>query len=133
MGIPGLWKVLAAISQKRSLTEFTAREGWETRRHTTGALIIAVDASPWMYEAQGAIESVRRKGAARASLGKNAELRLLFDRVAGLAYLPVIIVFVFDGAKRPSEKRNTAVGAAEHYLAQDFKKIIQNFGFYSHD
>jgi hypothetical protein len=86
-----------------------------------------------MYEAQGAIESVRRKGAARASLGKNAELRLLFDRVAGLAYLPVIVVFVFDGAKRPSEKRNTAVGAAEHYLAQDFKKIIQNFGFYSHD
>jgi len=86
-----------------------------------------------MYEAQGAIESVQRKGAAQASLGKNAELCLLFNCVAGLAYLPVIVVFVFDGAKHPSEKRNTAVGAAEHYLAPDFKKIIQNFGFYSHD
>lgn len=86
-----------------------------------------------MYAAQASMDYARRKGASRAALGKNSELRLLFDRMSEIGRLPINAVFVFDGPKRPSEKRSTAVGAADHYMTQDFKMIIKGFGHSFHD
>ena len=89
--------------------------------------------SPWMYVAQASMDHALQKGASWASLGKNSELRLLFDRMSEIGRLPINAVFVFDGPKCPSKKRSTAVGAADHYMTQDFKAIIKGFGHMFHD
>jgi len=50
-----------------------------------------------------------------------------------IGQLPINAIFVFDGPKLPPEKQSTAVGAADHYMTQDFKVIIKGFGHTFHD
>ncbi|EDR11664.1 uncharacterized protein LACBIDRAFT_314112 [Laccaria bicolor S238N-H82] len=74
MSIPGLWKLLSGIRKDQSLTELAVCEGFEIQQHSSGVLIVGIDASPWMYAVQASMDHAWRKGASRAALGKNSEL-----------------------------------------------------------
>ncbi|RDB19153.1 Flap endonuclease GEN 1 [Hypsizygus marmoreus] len=120
----------APAAQTRSLSETAVREGFESRKHDTGFLVVGVDASTWLYECQAAL-NVRGRTHSRA--GQNPELRTLFQRLSILSRIPVSLVFVFDGPARPTSKCNKHVYSTPHWLTSYFREFIEAFGFYVHD
>ncbi|KAJ7217236.1 PIN domain-like protein [Mycena pura] len=64
-----------------------------------------------------------------AQLRRNPELRALFHKLAALNDAGVAAVFVFDG---PSVKRNKSVRPQPRWLVEEFQKMIELYGFYSH-
>ncbi|KAF8153351.1 PIN domain-like protein [Crassisporium funariophilum] len=127
MGICDLWLALSPASQSRTLTQVAVTEGFEYQRHRDRCLIIGVDASIWMNEAQMAVKF--RPGQGTRS-GENPALRILFYRLCRLMTLPIIPVFVFDGPDRPSVKRGAQVKRKPHWLSSPLKKLIEAFGFF---
>ncbi|KAJ7082704.1 PIN domain-like protein, partial [Mycena belliarum] len=101
-----------------------------TRGFENGAecrpIIMGVDASIWMYQADGAITH------RNARAGPNPQLRVLFYRLATLLQLPLRAVFVFDGPGRPQFKRNTRVVTRGNRLTTEFRELIGQFGYHSH-
>ncbi|KAM6491705.1 PIN domain-like protein [Amanita muscaria] len=67
-----------------------------------------------------------------ATAGENPELRTLFFKLSWLLSACILPTFVFDGPLRPSIKRGKNVIAAPHWLTDDFQRLINAFGFYSH-
>ncbi|KAF8188688.1 PIN domain-like protein [Pholiota molesta] len=129
MGIRGLWNVISAASQKRMLTQIAVSEGFDQQRRQERCLILGIDASIWMNQAQ---KAVGRGTGTRA--GENSAVRVLFYRLCRLLTLPIIPVFVFDGPDRPSKKRGKRVLSAKarrklHWLSTPFQKFIDAFGF----
>ncbi|KAJ7661717.1 PIN domain-like protein, partial [Mycena rosella] len=102
-------------------------EGFRANRRNTGVVVIGVDASVWMVQCQAVFWNPRH-----AQAGQNPELRTLFYKLAHLGASGAVAVFVFDGAKRPSVKRNTKVIKKPHWLTAEFQKMIALFGFYSY-
>ncbi|KAK0527474.1 hypothetical protein OC835_004968 [Tilletia horrida] len=98
-----------------------ARKYGPVRRH----LVLGIDASIWLFHAL----TLKDLGAG------NAELRMLFFRLAKLYALPVLPIFVFDGPGRPIWKRNKARRGASNgsYYAfphqAEFQQLIRLFGF----
>jgi holliday junction resolvase YEN1 len=78
---------------------------------------VGIDASIWFFHAAYGRE------------GENPELRTLFFRCARLLSLPFLPLFVFDGPKRPSIKRNKRITGNAHWLTNGMKNIIEAFGF----
>lgn len=61
--------------------------------------------------------------------GENADLRMLFFRLASLSELPMLPLFIFDGRERPKVKRGSKMGkAGSHGLTDSFKKVLDGFG-----
>lgn len=58
----------------------------------------------------------------------NPELRNLFHRVIRLLKVGSRPLFVFDGPKRPSVKRNVRIYRGENIITTQFKAIIEAFG-----
>lgn len=80
-----------------------------------------------MNQAQLSIKLRRGKG---TRAGENPAVRTLFYRLCRLLALPVVPVFVFDGAKRPPKKRGTAVKMAKRrWLTLPFQKFIDALRF----
>ncbi|KAJ7620670.1 PIN domain-like protein [Mycena rosella] len=127
MGIDDLWKILEPTFQTRSFRQLCIEEGFRANRRNTGAVVIGVDASVWMVQCQAVFWNPRH-----AQAGQNPELRTLFYKLAHLGASGAVAVFVFDGAKRPSVKRNTKVIKKLHWLTAEFQKMIALFGFYSY-
>ncbi|KAG2004369.1 flap structure-specific endonuclease [Coprinopsis cinerea AmutBmut pab1-1] len=94
-------------------------------------MVVGVDAESWMYATEMAITRSIQRGASLASLGKNPALFLLFKRLSLLAKSPAVFIFVFDGPHRPSVKRGTSVRPVDHWMVEDFERLISAFGFYS--
>lgn len=62
--------------------------------------------------------------------GENPAIDVLFYRLCRLLALPIVPVFVFDGANRPQTKRGTTVKTKKpHWLTLPFQKLIGAFGF----
>ncbi|KAK0457551.1 PIN domain-like protein [Desarmillaria tabescens] len=53
----------------------------------------------------------------------------LFKRLGRLFHLPVIPLFVFDGPHRPTYKRKKIVKKMPIWLTNDFKRLLEGFGF----
>jgi len=69
------------------------------------------------------------KGGPDSNRGENPELRLLFYRVASMAKLPILPLFVFDGRERPKVKRGSKMGkTGSHNLTDSLKKLLDVFG-----
>lgn len=68
-----------------------------------------------------------------ATAGQNPELRTLFFKLAKLLNTCILPIFVFDGPLRPAVKRGQNVVPIAHWLTNDFKELIDAFGFYSHE
>ena len=137
MGVPGLWdvrsisvlfflpfahnlKLLRPASERRSLTNLAFVDGFERNITGTRGLRIGIDASIWFYHATYGRE------------GENPELRTLFFRCSRLLSIPLLPLFVFDGPKRPSIKRNKKISGKSHWLTDGMKNIIEAFGFEWH-
>ncbi|ORY25720.1 hypothetical protein BCR39DRAFT_543072 [Naematelia encephala] len=118
MGVPGLWDLLRPAAARTSLAVL-ARDAVLANRHELRALTIGIDASIWIFHAQVPMQ------------GENPFLRTIFYKVAALLQQPVLPVFVFDGPRKPSQKRNQAVtghfGTADHKSKQ-FKALLDVCG-----
>ncbi|GJE95923.1 PIN-like domain-containing protein [Phanerochaete sordida] len=118
MGVQGLWEILEPAGQSRSLTKVAVVDGFEGNESGKRGYRVGVDASIWYQHAEHSTKA-----------GANPELRLLFFRLARLAKLPWLVLFVFDGRERPNVKRGSKMGkSGSHNLTQGFKEMIECFG-----
>ncbi|TDL18318.1 PIN domain-like protein [Rickenella mellea] len=124
MGVPGLWDILKPSAQHQHLGEFVTNAFKSSGGRA--AFVIGVDVSLWFHQAQHPFV------VGHASAGRNPELRVLFRRLALYSKLPATVLFVFDGPQRPAIKRKTNVIPTEHWIATDFRKLINAFGFHTH-
>lgn len=113
-------KLLRPAGKRRSLTNLAVVDGFERNVEGTRGLRIGIDASIWFYHAAYGRE------------GENPELRTLFFRCSRLLGIPLLPLFVFDGPKRPSMKRNKKISGKAHWLTEGMKNIIEAFGFEWH-
>lgn len=116
MGVPGLWPALASAGVDRTLAEL-AWAHWDTPGGTHAPLRLGIDASLWLFHAR------------KAQGGRNPALRALFFRLARLLRLPVVPVFVLDGAQRPAFKRDAAVYTGTHAIQAQFCAMLDAFRF----
>jgi Holliday junction resolvase YEN1 len=113
-------KLLRPAGKRRSLTNLAIVDGFEHNVKGTRGFRIGIDASIWFYHAAYGRE------------GENPELRTLFFRCSRLLGVPLLPLFVFDGPKRPSMKRNKKISGKAHWLTDGMKNIIEAFGFEWH-
>ena len=112
-------QTLQPAGQSLSLTKIAVVEGFEYNRSGRRAYRIGVDVSLWY----------RHTEKLPPQAGANAKLRLLFFRLAGLARLPWLVLFMFDGCERPKVKRGSRMGkSGSHNLTPKFKVMIECFG-----
>ena len=64
--------------------------------------------------------------------GENPELFTFFNKLLRLCKLPIQIVFVFDGDRKPSIKRGTRVVDRQHFLYRGMVAFIRAFGHEYH-
>lgn len=111
------FQIVNKASHSRSLANLAIVDGFEKNDSGIRALRIGIDVSLWYQHTPFS------KG------GANPEIRLLFFRLANLAQLPILPLFVFDGRERPPIKRGSKMGkAGSHFLTQGFKKLLDHFG-----
>ncbi|WFC95753.1 hypothetical protein MBRA1_002407 [Malassezia brasiliensis] len=116
MGVPGLWPALASAGVDRTLAEL-AWAHWDRPGGTHAPLRLGIDASLWLFHAR------------KAQGGRNPALRALFFRLARLLRLPIVPVFVLDGAQRPAFKRDAAVYTGTHAIQTQFCEMLDAFRF----
>ncbi|KAH6905935.1 PIN domain-like protein [Coprinopsis sp. MPI-PUGE-AT-0042] len=135
MGIPDLWveaeKDPSALVPV-SLTHLIVSSANGLLEDEGRLPLMGIDASPWMYQAQGAVMAARRAGASWSRTGISAEVTCLRKRVEQLLHLPVTAVFFFDGDRRPAVKRSTRVNSTSHPLAEHLKDLARASGFGVH-
>ncbi|KAK0460352.1 PIN domain-like protein [Armillaria novae-zelandiae] len=116
MGIKGGWTLLNPV-------ESVSLVDWANQKISSGAMqdlgpCIGVDASGWMFAAK--YHHGQTKSPAQASL---------FKRIGRLFHLPVVPLFVFDGPRRPVNKRKKNITKTSDWLTADFKCLLDGFGF----
>ncbi|KAI3617857.1 hypothetical protein CBS9595_003766 [Malassezia furfur] len=116
MGVPGLWPALANAGVDRTLAEL-AWAHWDRPGDVHAPLRLGIDASLWLFHAR------------KAQGGRNPALRALFFRLARLLRLPIVPVFVLDGAQRPAFKRDAAVYTGTHAIQEQFSAMLDAFRF----
>ena len=113
-----LIQILEPAGESHSLTKIAVVDGFENNGSGRRGYRIGIDASIWYQHAEHSTKE-----------GANPELRLLFFRLAKLAKLPWLCLFVFDGRERPKVKRGIRIGkSGSHCLTQKFKEMIECFG-----
>ncbi|KAF8057160.1 PIN domain-like protein [Lyophyllum atratum] len=127
MGIRGLWSILEAAQESRSLLDFAVAESFQPNSRNR-SLVIGVDISIWLDSFTAAFHR-----GLHTQHGENPELRGLFYRLCEFLKTPVTLVFVFDGPSRPQIKRNRHVKTKPLWIVQRAKELIEAFGFYCHD
>ncbi|KAJ7606586.1 PIN domain-like protein [Mycena polygramma] len=126
MGIPRLFEVLDKAAERRNLLQFALEKAFEDGAHHCRPLIMGVDASIWMYQAE---RTARHRRSVHA--GPNPVLRTLFYKLANLLALPVCVVFAFDG-RAPDIKRGVRVSQRDHSCMAPFQELIRAFGYHVH-
>lgn len=116
MGVPGLWHELADAGIDCTLAEL-AWEHWSTNETPQRLFRVGIDATLWLYHAR------------KAQGGKNPALRSLFFRLARLLKLPILPIFVLDGAERPKLKRDTVVYTGAHAIQAQFCAMLDAFHY----
>ncbi|KAJ7851287.1 hypothetical protein B0H14DRAFT_3451477 [Mycena olivaceomarginata] len=117
MGVDGAWKILESAAKHHDLLQLTVTEGFKRNGQECQPIIVGVDASIWMYQADRALTY------GNTIQGPNPQLRILFYRIAYLLTFPIRGVFVFDGPARPEIKRGTNVLARGHPLTSPLPKV----------
>lgn len=64
--------------------------------------------------------------------GQNPELLTIFSKMQRLAALPVRVLLVYDGEKRPNIKRGVQVRGTPHWLTTYIQQMAGLFGFVNH-
>ncbi|KAK0487044.1 PIN domain-like protein [Armillaria luteobubalina] len=115
MGVRDGWKLF--MPDTTSFVDWSASKISRSSPSQLGPRL-GVDASGWMFAAK--YHHVQTKNPAQASL---------FKRLGRLFHLPILLVFVFDGPKRPVHKRKKQIRRTTDWLTADFKRLLDGFGF----
>ncbi|OAR02728.1 hypothetical protein LLEC1_07693 [Akanthomyces lecanii] len=97
-------------------------------------LRLAVDVAIWQFQAQAARGALETTAGScietnqAISGGTNPAIRTLFYRLVRLLAIPVQPVFVFDGANKPTTKRNKRSGRGDGVANSQAKRLIRLFG-----
>lgn len=84
------------------------------------------ESSIWMDNCS----AVFHKSSMHTQAGENPELRTLFFRLCHLLRVPITPIFVFDGPRRPEEKRGHLVKSSQPlWITSYVKTLIRAFGF----
>ena len=119
------FKLLQPAGKRRSLTDLAVVDGFERNIGGVRGLRIGIHTSIWFGHAAYGHAAYGREG-------ENPELRTLFFRCSRLLSIPLLPLFVLDGPKRPSVKRNKKISGKAHWLTDGMKNIIEAFGFEWH-
>ncbi|PWN47206.1 hypothetical protein IE53DRAFT_262463 [Violaceomyces palustris] len=119
MGVQGLWAQLSPSATDTTLAQL-ALQSFRSNSNALRGIRLGIDASLWLFHSQS------------GQGGSNPQLRTLFYRLARLLSLPILPLFVFDGASRPSFKRGRHVAGVTHPIQRPFVALIHAFGFCSH-
>ncbi|KAF8133381.1 PIN domain-like protein [Boletus edulis] len=122
MGIKGLWEVVEATAEEVQLLSLAIGDRYRGmppyRPYTIG-----INASVWFEQCQQ--QTWHR---AHLQSGQNPALRTFIFRLARLARLPVHLVFCYDGAKRPTVKRNKQVRTnSNHWMVRPTQRVLDAF------
>ncbi|KAJ7204476.1 PIN domain-like protein [Mycena pura] len=120
-------QAIKPAAEQHDFLEFTLQAGFRHGGPECVPMMIGVDASIWMYQADRVISF------SNAKAGPNPQLRVLFYRLAHLLSLPIRIVFVFDGPERPATKRGVHVLTQRHRLTAPFLELIREFGYHAYE
>ncbi|KAJ6592000.1 hypothetical protein B0H10DRAFT_2197387 [Mycena sp. CBHHK59/15] len=113
MGVPGLWECIKPAAEQRNFLQLAVEECFKQSSGEGQPMILGIEASIWMYQAERALNF---KNTAAAP---NPHLHILFYKLVALLELPIRVVFVFDGVGQPDIKRGiNAPGKAEAELAR---------------
>ncbi|KAF4621807.1 hypothetical protein D9613_012189 [Agrocybe pediades] len=124
MGITGLWEIVNCNPPlKRVSRELEAVGQGQSYFPRWG-----VDMSILMAECTGATFAAGVNGQF-----EGGALRLLFNRLCQLASLLVTLVFVYDGAGRPSIKNEHSVVDSPLWWVNHSKVLVQAFGYHVHE
>ncbi|KAL1873093.1 hypothetical protein VTK73DRAFT_1145 [Phialemonium thermophilum] len=118
MGIKGIYREIGP-GERKSLSSLAIEHLEKTKR----PLRLAVDISIWQFQVQAA------KG------GTNPAIRTLFYRLVRLLGHAIQPIFVFDGPRKPTMKRNKrSAGYGGDLAARTLtRRLIRLFGFTVHD
>ncbi|KLO05933.1 PIN domain-like protein, partial [Schizopora paradoxa] len=111
---------LKPVAEVHTLESFIISEGIQKLRRP---IVIGIDVNIWLFS----VSNIYRTN--HASAGSEPELRVIFYKLAFLASLPVIPVFIFDGPSRPTCKRNKKVVRNGHWLEERVKEFLKCWGF----
>ncbi|KAJ7737403.1 PIN domain-like protein [Mycena olivaceomarginata] len=126
MGIPKFWECIADAAEEYDFLQLTVKEGFKHGSGECRPILMGVDASIWMYQADRAVKHGNMKA------GPNPALRILYYRLVALLALPLRIVFVEDGPERLEVKRDTHVLTRGHPLTPQFRELVRQFGYHCH-
>ncbi|KAJ7439712.1 PIN domain-like protein, partial [Mycena galericulata] len=116
---------IQAAAEQHHFLQLTVDGATDNIQAECRPMILGVDASIWMYQAERA---ARHRHVVQA--GANPAVRILFYKLAYLLSLPLRVVFVFDGPERPELKRGARVLAKDHHLNIPFQELILAFGYH---
>ncbi|GAA6038564.1 hypothetical protein JCM8097_004633 [Rhodosporidiobolus ruineniae] len=107
MGVPKLWQELEPGCSVVSLAQL-AEPAFAVRG--TRGLRLGIDLSAWLFHMGRMNTIVDSETGEAVHAGANADLRMVFFRLAQLLGQGVLPVLVFDGEERPNWKRGAHVG-----------------------
>ncbi|KAH9913458.1 uncharacterized protein BXZ73DRAFT_81921 [Epithele typhae] len=119
MGIPGLWDILNKAGQSRAIADLAVVDGFDRNASGKRTLRLGIDASIWLQHATFSGGFKDKRTGEKPDRGPT--------RSCG--WLPVSLLFMFDGRERPKTKRGSRMGkSGAHHLARGVKELIELFG-----
>ncbi|KAJ6545135.1 PIN domain-like protein, partial [Mycena sp. CBHHK59/15] len=120
------FQCIKPAAEQRNFLQLAVEECFKQSSGEGQPMILGIDASIWMYQAERALNFKN------TAAGPNPHLRILFYKLVALLELPIRVVFVFDGVGRPDIKRGINVNTSGHRLTNSFCELIRLFGYHSH-
>ncbi|KAF7980506.1 hypothetical protein HWV62_38016 [Athelia sp. TMB] len=126
MGIRNLWELLHHSVEIHSMTELTVAEGFKEGIEGNNTFDLGIDTSSWFKQSAVPFRHQHHNA------GENPELKTIFSKMYHLAQLPIRVIFIYDGDKRPKIKRGTQVKGTPHWLTSYTQTMADLFGFVNH-
>ncbi|GAA5879656.1 hypothetical protein JCM8547_003733 [Rhodosporidiobolus lusitaniae] len=126
MGVPKLWEDLEGACEITTWGQL-AEPAFVSSLGVRG-LRVGIDLSAWLFH-MGRMNTILDADGQSVNPGKNADLRMVFFRLAGLIGKGVLPFFVFDGPYRPSFKRGRYV-ASNVYGGRKPADLKEMFGLF---
>ncbi|BGP22305.1 DNA repair endonuclease rad2 [Rhodotorula toruloides] len=123
MGVPKLWEELEAGHCTTSWSQLVEPA---FQRPGTRSLRVGVDTPLWLFHMGRMHNIVDPETGLPQNVGANADVRMVFFRACDFLRRGILPVFVFDGPKRPSFKRDRNVGG--HYRGRSELELTRLFG-----
>ncbi|KAJ7847621.1 hypothetical protein B0H14DRAFT_2769783 [Mycena olivaceomarginata] len=109
MGIPKFWECIADAAEEYDFLQLTVKEGFKHGSGECRPILMGVDASIWMYQADHAVKHGNMKA------GPNPVLRILYYRLVALLALPCVLCLL---KMDQNASKSSALGEADTELGR---------------